>query len=189
MPYSLLHSGFRPHPIPLLGPPSAPGPSQFPGADANPTETPTLAGTIAGGMNNGADKLQEEGLQENLDFYATNAGLVFYDNTPLVSSSDGELNSPSVSGALSDSAEGDEGKVRRDATELRPQSRVQGRLDTVENPGDGTDLRSKIIRRLRTRISEQDAYITQLEDDNLRLQERLDLARQQLKDLLTSHKS
>lgn len=178
----MLHSGSRANHLTAVAPPSAPGPAQFPGADANPKETPTLAGTVPGGVSNAADKLQDEGLQENLDFYATNAGLVFYDNTPLVSSSDGEMDSPSLSGAVSDSAEGDEGgKMPRDASKLQLQP--QASLDNIGNSWDGLDLRSKIIRRLRTRISEQDAYIAQLEDDNLCLQERLDLARQQLKEV------
>jgi len=67
--------------------PSAPTPARFPGSDAKPTETPQLGANLEGF---GADKLQAEGLADDLDFYGTNEGLVFYQGQSELTSSDDE---------------------------------------------------------------------------------------------------
>lgn len=158
-------------------PPAAPTPPSFPGTDLNPLATPT----VAPHTNTGADKLQAEGLYEDLDFFADNRGLVIYADTPNPSESDGEMDSHSLTATLSDSAEGHGGEDEEMDSPKERNAATRAAASALF--GEGDSLHGRIIHRLRDRVNQQEAYITELEDSNLRYKERLDLVLHQLREL------
>jgi hypothetical protein len=175
----------------FLAPPAAPTPARFPGAElANPLATPTLAANQDGA----ADKLEAEGLHAGLDFFATNDGLVLYNDTPAPSSwtedeneNDGEMDSHSLSGSEDDDHEGDEDGENEHRKRARLLRKPAG--STLAGNGFGSggvasgSAHARIIQRLRDRVAQQDAYIAELEDDNLQYKERLDLLKHQLREI------
>lgn len=163
---------------PLL-PPKAPTPAALPGADANPLETPNIGAHLDD--LNAADKLEAEGLPADLDFYGTNEGLaegMFDDGLDGHSMSDGEGDSRSLSHSISHSqpdSEGgtfEEGGGEVEAGNGRGRGLVRGHTASAFSGGE-PDLQATIIQRLRERVAEQEAYITQLEDDGLRVRRRM----------------
>jgi len=181
----------------FLAPPAAPPPARFPGAElANPLATPTLAANQDGA----ADKLEAEGLHAGLDFFATNDGLVLYNDTPVPSwtededENDGEMDSHSLSGSEDDDHDGNEDNslehgrrarlLRRPAGSTLAGNGFGGGIGGSADAGIGSSAYARIIQRLREKVAQQDAYIAELEDDNLRYNERLDLLRHQLREKL-----
>ncbi|KAL4515165.1 hypothetical protein Ndes2526B_g04627 [Nannochloris sp. 'desiccata'] len=172
----------------FLAPPAAPTPARFPGAElANPLATPTLAAN----QNGAADKLEAEGLHAGLDFFATNDGLVLYNDTPAPSSwtededeNDGEMDSHSLSGSEDDDHDGtgNEDAAHEHGRRARLLRRPAGSTFAGNGFG-GSGVHARIIQRLRDRVAQQDAYIAELEDDNLRYKERLDLLVHQLREI------
>ena len=180
--------------IPWLSPtgrfvaPAAPTPAPFPGANAaNPAATPI----IAANQDAAADKLEVEGLHAGLDFFATNDGLVLYNDTPAPSDwiDDGEMDSHSLSGSEEEEDDNEEDEehrmhkrlLRRPAGSTFAGDGFNGGIAT--NVGGASSIHGRIIHRLRERVAQQDAYIAELEDDNLRYRERLDLLVHQLHEL------
>jgi hypothetical protein len=182
----------------FLAPPPAPTPARFPGpspAVANALATPIVPANHA----NDADKLEAEGLHAGLDFFATNDGLVLYNDSPAPSNwtddddNDGEMDSHSLSGSEDEDNDGDEDgdgehndHHRRHARLRRPAGSTlagNGFGGGHGGGGGGSNAHVKIIQRLRERVAQQDAYIAELEDDNLRYRERLDLLVHQFREI------
>lgn len=139
--------------------PSAPTPARFPGADIpNPLETPAAPGGNANGVT--PDKLQAEGLHGDLDFYGTNDGLVLFNGN------DNEVQETMASHSLSLSGELDKKQYNPDVSEL---AKEKG------------DFHQKVMTRLRNKLREQEEYIAELEDQNMKLTEHIDLLTQQIK--------
>ena len=144
-----------------------------------------------------------EGLHGGLDFFATNEGLVIYAPSSSEDAEVGSDGSRSVSVGSDDEDDDEDGDGVRHRR--RHRSGGGGGFDgkaaagsTLAGSGGGgggddadfgaagatgNGLPRKIIRRLRTQVAQQDAYIAELEDDNLRYQERLEVALQQLGEL------
>lgn len=137
--------------------PSAPTPARFPGADIpNPLETPAAPGGTANGVT--PDKLQAEGLHGDLDFYGTNDGLVFFNGN--------EVQENMASHSLSLSGESDK---RQHNTEVFEPTKEKG------------DFHRKVVNRLRNKLRQQEEYIEELEDQNMKLIEQIDSLTQQMK--------
>jgi len=137
--------------------PSAPTPARFPGADIpNPLETPAAPGGNENGVT--PDKLQAEGLHGDLDFYGTNDGLVLFNGN------DNEVQENMASHSLSLSGESD--KKQYNVSEL---TKEKG------------DFHQKVMKRLRNKLREQEEYIAELEDQNMKLTDHIDFLTQQKK--------
>ena len=162
----------------FLAPPSAPTPPCFRGVDApNPLATPLVAPS----PDLAADKLQAEGLFAGLDFFADNQGLVIYAETPARSYSDGEMGSHSLTSTHSGSGEGHPGFDDEMDSPKEGDLAARAAISTLE--GDGENLHVRIIHRLRERMNQQEAYIAELEDSNLRYRETIDLLQHQLREM------
>lgn len=136
--------------------PSAPTPARFPGSDIpNPLETPAAPGGNANGVT--PDKLQAEGLHGDLDFYGTNDGLVLFNGN------DNETQENMASHSLSLSVGSDGKQCNPDVSEL---TKEKG------------DLKQTVMTRLRKMLREQEEYIAELEDQNMKLKEEIDLLTQ-----------
>lgn len=106
------------------------------------------------------DKLQAEGLHGDLDFYGTNDGLVLFNGN------DNEVQETMASHSLSLSGELDKKQYNPDVSEL---AKEKG------------DFHQKVMTRLRNKLREQEEYIAELEDQNMKLTEHIDLLTQQIK--------
>lgn len=139
------------------------------------------------------DKLVEgEGLPADLDFYGTNAGLVMQ-GTGVFTSEDNEDDhsdgnddhGDSISYSDDDLLYDNRDKERNNRFHASFHSNRGGHKDTGHDSDDKDDQQMmshrsvSIIQRLRRRISEDSSYIAELEDENLKLRERVEMMQQQ----------
>jgi hypothetical protein len=151
---------------------------------------------IPANQDGAADKLEAQGLHAGLDFFATNDGLVLYNDTPAPSSwtddeddNNGEMDdSHSFSGSEDedndgDGEEGGGGHRRRAQLRRRPAGSTLAGNGFAGIGGGGGGAHGRIIHRLRDRVAQQDAYIAELEDDNLGLRAKLHLLVHQIREM------
>jgi uncharacterized coiled-coil protein SlyX len=191
-------------------PPAAPTPAGglFFGAGTNPLETPTLVNDLP--PPNAVDKLEGEGLQPDLDFYGTNEGLVYYGSSSFMATSEedpeeeedeeiGEVDSRTLSRSQSldkghDDADRDElgenlGASVPQASEDNARNREPVFAGSAAHPPHTEEMQSRIIQRMREKMAKQDAWIAELEDSVLRLQDQLSVTTEQLSAALQSLQS
>lgn len=122
---------------------------------ANPLDTPAPEMVAAADVAAAADKLEAEGLNSGLDFYGTNEGLL-------------SMFRPRGGDSASEQSDLEAPSGEDEDYQAHQHGLMQG-----GGPGAST----------AARLAEQEAYISTLEDENLRLRERLEMLQQELKDL------
>lgn len=166
--------GGRGQKTPTTAPPlTSAGRARFHAAGTNPLDTPLCAVLAAPPAAAHAD---EPGLNA-LDFYGTNEGLPLfagaYDATS--SDSDDEQHTDEEEAALAAVAIGLEHEASAAACgDGGSHSAGAGRRGPIDEDEEG------LPGHVRARLAHQDARIAQLEDDNLRLRERVDMLHQEL---------
>ena len=194
------------------GGPPALTPVRFPGAEGGIVlSTPVVnIHNKQGAAEATADKLEAEGMHSGLDPFATNEGIVFYtseddheeEDEPSPATHE-EGGSHSFSEDDDDDEDDDEHDGYEDDDEAdglggtedfgrekkkRKQHFPHHAASALGGGGrgggeEGSAFQHRVIRRLRERVAYQDAYIAELEDENLRYEERLGLAVQRIKRL------
>ncbi|PSC74836.1 PRLI-interacting factor A [Micractinium conductrix] len=146
-------------------PTATPRPVPLTPAAGNPLDTPANVGKAValGAPAGGGDKAEVEGLQAGLDWYGTNehSAALFLTGQQLTTS-DSEGDDDEQMGG--DGEEDDEGS------------------DGEAGGGGGGDD-AALPRGVRARLVEQEAYIAELEDQNLRLREQLEMVQAELGDV------
>ncbi|KAL4855248.1 hypothetical protein ACK3TF_004229 [Chlorella vulgaris] len=140
-------------------------------AAGNPLDTPANVGAAAAAAA-GVDKLEAEGLQSGLDWYGTNedsAALFLAGQQLTTSDSEGEDDL--------DDEEGSEGEAHSGGGD-----HPGGGGDHHGAPGGGGAGDGALPRHLQARLVEQEAYIAELEDQNLRLREQLEMVQQEMEE-------
>ena len=120
-----------------------------PPAAINPLDTPANVGkAVAAAPPPGVDKLEAEGLQAGLDWYGTNenSAALFLAGQQMTTSDSEEENEM-------EEEEGSEGELHSG-----------GGGEAGAAPADG----ARLPRHMEARLMEQEAYIAELEDQNLR---------------------
>ena len=151
-------------------PPPAPAPAggKFFGAELqNPLETPALNTNLT--KSNVVDKLEAEGLRPDLDFYGTNAGLVYHGSSESLSSEQ-QRSADAGSGSIASHSLFSREKIAK--MENAAMSGVMERPEIgtkIDSFSDAGTFQKQVILRLRERVANQDLYIARLEDENVRL--------------------
>ncbi|KAL4443823.1 hypothetical protein ABPG75_011560 [Micractinium tetrahymenae] len=164
----------------LLHPPSAPRPKPLTPAVGNPLDTPANVGQAAAEPAPGSAKPEVEGLQAGLDWYGTNednAALFLTGQQLTTSDSEGDDFGDDFDGEGSDGEAGGSGG----GSGGRPRGGAAAGGGTPGEGGPADD--AALPRHVRSRLVEQEAYIAELEDQNLRLREQLEMAQQEVEEL------
>lgn len=142
----------------------------------NPLDTPANVGKAAAaapGGGAGGKLLEVEGLQAGLDWYGTNensTALFLTGQQMTTSDSEGEGEEYGEEG------EGSEGEAGGGGGQNEHAANGSGGERAVVDD-------ASLPRHVRARLVEQEAYIAELEDQNLRLREQLEMAQQEMEDL------
>ncbi|PRW60313.1 VAC14-like protein isoform X1 [Chlorella sorokiniana] len=165
-----------------------PRPMPLTPAAGNPLDTPANVGHVANATA-GADRLEAEGLQAGLDWYGTNenSAALFLAGQHLTTSDsefeddwgeleDGEAAPQGNGHAHDDAHSGGSGSGGSGGGE------AGGGEAGAPAPGGLYD-EAALPRAVRARLVEQEAYIAELEDQNLRLREQLDMLQQEVDEL------
>lgn len=164
-----------------------PRPMPLTPAAGNPLDTPANVGHVEHAAG-GADRLEAEGLQAGLDWYGTNenSAALFLAGQQLTTS-DSEFEDDWGELEDGEAEPRGNGHAHDDAHSGGSGSGGGGEPGAGQGgggpPGGALYDESALPRAVRARLVEQEAYIAELEDQNLRLREQLDMLQQEVEEL------